>query len=201
MTRFVLASKSPRRRALLGALGLSFEVVESGMDEFILESPEETVVSNARMKRDDVLQNVSASSVVIAADTVVVDRGTILGKPVDVPEARAMLRRLSGKTHHVLTGLAVTDTRTGLAVEGFERTGVTFRTLTCQEIDRFIEAVNPVDRAGAYTVDGPGSLLVESYDGCYQNVLGLPVVRLDKLLREIGYSLFDFVHGPDAVFL
>jgi septum formation protein len=84
---------------------------------------------------------------------------------------------------------------------GSETTDVTFRTLTDAEIDRFVEAVNPVDRAGAYTVDGPGSLIVARYDGCYQNVLGLPIVRLDKLLRGIGHSLFDLMNPEQARFL
>ena len=112
-----------------------------------------------------------------------------------------MLRRLSGHTHRVYTGLALRDVETGQVVEGHERTDVTFRTLSDAAIDAFIDAVNPVDRAGAYTVDGPGTLLVECYNGCYQNVLGLPMVRLDALLGELGYSLFDWMHGPRTVFL
>ena len=88
------------------------------------------------------------------------------------------------------------STATGRTAEGFESTDVTFRTLTPCEIRRFVEAVRPLDRAGAYTVDGPGGLLVERYDGCYQNVLGLPIVRLDILLREVGRS--QRREGPQA---
>ena len=112
-----------------------------------------------------------------------------------------MLRRLSGRTHQVVTGLAVTHTGTGVSVQGSERTDVTFRALSGEEIDRFVEAVNPVDRAGAYTVDGPGSLLVAKYHGCYQNVLGFPMVRLDELLRQAGFRLFDHMDADKAVFL
>jgi septum formation protein len=101
----------------------------------------------------------------------------------------------------VLTGLALVDTATGRTAEGFESTDVTFRPLASHEIDRFVHAVRPTDRAGAYTVDGPGSLLVERYDGCYQNVLGLPIVRLDRLLRDLGYSLFNLMDPGRAVFL
>jgi septum formation protein len=112
-----------------------------------------------------------------------------------------MVARLSGRTHQVLTGLAILDSGSENSVESYESTDVTFRPLTPEEVDRFVHAVRPVDRAGAYTVDGPGSLLVQRYDGCYQNVLGLPVVRLDKTLRELGYSLFDLMNPERSIFL
>ena len=101
----------------------------------------------------------------------------------------------------MITGLSILDTATGREAEGSETTEVTFRPLAAEEIQAFVEAVKPVDRAGAYTVDGPGSLLVERYEGCYQNVLGLPVVRLDCLLRTFGLSLFDHVDAERSIFL
>lgn len=201
MTRIVLASASPRRKALLASLGLTFDVMVSGVEENADGPPADAVIANARAKRDDVARRLDASSLVIAADTLVVLRGRPLGKPADVDEARQMLRRLSGNTHQVLTGLAVSDMGAGLTAEGYESTDVIFRSLTEHEIDQFILAVHPVDRAGAYTVDGPGSLLVAGYRGCYQNVLGLPIVRLDLLLRAVGYSLFDLMDGNRAVYL
>jgi septum formation protein len=100
-----------------------------------------------------------------------------------------------------MTGVAVSDTTTCRSADGVEITGVTFRSLSDDDIDRFVEAVRPLDRAGAYTVDGPGSLLVERYDGCYTNVLGLPLVRLDNLLRELGERLFTRIHSERARFL
>jgi septum formation protein len=201
VTRLILASGSPRRRALLAALGLEFEVLVSGAEETFEGAPEVMVVRNARAKRDDVVERVSEPSVVIAADTLVFLEGRVLGKPRDLDEAAAMVALLAGRTHQVLTGLALVDTGTGDAAEGFERTDVTFRQLTPHEVDRFVQAVRPVDRAGAYTVDGPGSLLVERYEGCYANVLGLPIVRLDRLLRELGYGLFDLMDPARALFL
>ena len=138
---------------------------------------------------------------VIGADTIVVLEGQIMGKPADLDEALAMLTRLSGKTHEVLTGVAVINTETGGKVAGVERTEVTFRALTEDHIARFVDAVRPLDRAGAYTVDGPGSLLVTRYDGCYQNVLGLPIVLLDTLLAELGDGLFDRMRADAARFL
>jgi len=112
-----------------------------------------------------------------------------------------MLRQLSGNTHQVITGIAILDNAANRMVTGAESTDVTFRPLSETEIKRFVDTVRPLDRAGAYTVDGPGSLLVSRYDGCYQNVLGLPIVRLDKLLRTIGYSLFELMHPEKTRFL
>lgn len=201
MTRVVLASASPRRRALLEALGVEIEVVPSDADEVAGTDPRETVLVNARAKRDAVAGRLEGAAIVIAADTEVFIDGTVLGKPGDLAEARAMLERLAGRTHHVLTGLSLFDTDSGRSAEGVETTDVTFRALTAGEIERFVSAVRPLDRAGAYTVDGPGSLLVAAYGGCYQNVLGLPVVRLDQLLRELGHSLFEWMNAERSVFL
>ena len=202
MKRIVLASASPRRRALLAALGIPIEVIPSDVPECDSgAAPAAIVAANARAKRDDVARRLDAPAVVIAADTLVFLDEHVLSKPADAVEARAMLRRLSGNTHQVVTGIAVMDTATGRRAEGAESTDVTFRQLTDAEIARFVEIVNPVDRAGAYTVEGPGSLLVARYDGCYQNVLGLPVVKLDKLLRQIGVNLFELMDPRRAVFL
>ena len=201
MTRIVLASGSPRRRALLQALGIPFEVIVSNAPEHFNGTPAEMVVDNARAKRDDVAAKLAAPALVIAADTLVFLGDRVLGKPANHDEARAMLALLSGNTHQVLTGLALIDTATGKTAEGYESTDVTFCALTPGEIDRFVAAVNPVDRAGAYTVDGPGSLLVARYDGCYQNVLGFPIVRLNALLQELGHTLFDLMVDKDCKFL
>ena len=201
MTPIVLASASPRRKALLTALGLSMEVVVSNAPESIDGPPGDAVLANARAKRDDVAARLDSNALVIAADTLVVLDDHVLGKPADRAEARAMLLLLAGKTHQVLTGVAIVDTGRAAVAEGIESTDVTFRDLSPGEIDRFIDVVNPLDRAGAYTVDGPGSLLVARYRGCYQNVLGLPMVRLDCVLRQIGVSLFDAMDKAGAVFL
>lgn len=200
--RIVLASASPRRRALLESLGLALEVVVSDAPEVDAGSvPAAIVEANARAKRDAVMARLDRPAVVIAADTLVFLEEQVLSKPADLDEARGMLRRLSGNTHQVVTGLAVADTATGRRAEGSETTDVTFRPLQDAEIERFVGIVRPLDRAGAYTVDGPGSLLVARYDGCYQNVLGLPMVRLDKLLRQIGVELFSLMDGDRAKFL
>lgn len=201
----VLASASPRRRALLAALGLEFDVVTSDTEEHVEGAPHEMVTANARAKRDDVAGRLDpsrhAGAIVLAADTLVFVEDQVLGKPADLDHARAMLRLLAGRTHQVLTGVAVVDTATSRAADGFEATGVTFADLAEADIEAFVGTVRPLDRAGAYTVDGPGSLLVERYDGCYQNVLGLPIVRLDALMRTIGHSLSDLCDRRRATFL
>jgi len=199
--QIILASASPRRKALLEALGLRFEVIASDVDEDLKGTPEQVVTANARAKCRAVSAQLEWPALTIGADTVVVLDGHILGKPAGLEEAHIMLGRLSGRTHQVYTGLTVIDSAASRTAEGVEITDVTFRSLTSAEIDRFVEAVRPIDRAGAYTVDGPGSLLVESYRGCYQNVLGLPIVRLDLLFRELGYSLFSLMDGDRSVFL
>jgi septum formation protein len=201
LTRIILASASRRRHALLRALGINFEAMVSDAEERFEGDPTTVVIANARAKRDDVAARVEPPAIVIAADTLVFLGKRILGKPAGQDEARKMLAALSGKTHRVVTGLSLLDKSSGKTAEGYEATDVTFRPLSAREIDQFVAAVNPIDRAGAYTVDGPGSLLIERYNGCYQNVLGFPLVRLDLLLRELGYSLFDFMDAGECQFL
>ena len=201
MIPIVLASASPRRRALLEALGIEVSVQPSAVEETLDGAPAEVALNNAIAKRDDIAHKISEPAIVIAADTIVVLEEEIMGKPHDLDEARAMLARLSGNTHEVLTGLAVANTHSGQEASGLERTAVTFRDLSPRDIDGFVETVRPLDRAGAYTVDGPGTLLVTRYEGCYQNVLGLPIVRLDALLREVGDGLSARVRGEKARFL
>lgn len=202
MKSLILASGSPRRQSLLGALGVEFRVVTSSAPEPNTgDSPAEIVIRNAMIKRDDVAPRIDEPAIIIAADTLVFYEEHVLPKPVDFDDARRMLRLLSGKTHQVLTGLALVDTETGQCVEGSETTDVTFRELGDDEIEHFVHIVEPLDRAGAYTVDGPGSLIVAAYRGCYQNVLGLPMVRLNSLLGELGLDLFATMDKAGAKFL
>ena len=202
MKSLILASGSPRRQSLLAALGVEFRVVTSSAPEPNTgNSPAEIVIRNAMIKRDDVGPRIDEPAIIIAADTLVFYEEHVLPKPVDFDDARRMLRLLSGKTHQVLTGLAIVDTETGQTVEGSEATDVTFRELRDDEIDHFVHIVEPLDRAGAYTVDGPGSLIVAAYRGCYQNVLGLPMVRLNSLLGELGLDLFAIMDKAGAKFL
>jgi septum formation protein len=201
VTPIVLASGSPRRRALLEALGVEVRLNVPGISEIEDGTPRDVALTNAIRKRDEAAAGEIPPGIVIAADTVVAMGGDLYGKPQTLDEARAMLRRLSGRTHEVMTGVAIIDIASGQKAEGVETTRVTFRALTDLEILTFVAAVQPLDRAGAYTVDGPGSLLVERYEGCYTNVLGLPMILLDRLMRELGDSLFARVDVGRARFL
>ena len=197
----ILASASPRRRALLEALGFPIEVRISRAVEREDGTGEEVALYNARKKRDAVLANAASGSIVIAADTVVVLDEQLLGKPVDEADARRMLQLLSGRTHQVITGVAVAIAGTNRATEGAEITRVTFCQLRPGDIETFIHIVQPFDRAGAYTCDGPGSLLIERFDGCFYNVLGLPIVQLHRLLLSLDVDLFSRLNAEWARFL
>ncbi|MEW6045911.1 MAG: Maf family protein [Bacillota bacterium] len=188
----VLASTSPRRRELLTMVGAVFEVAVPDVDESTLkkkEAPEELVVRLAGAKAADVARR-RPEDVVVGADTVVVLDGQLLGKPRDPADARRMLRLLSGRTHQVWTGLAVIQRAKNRRVTAAERTDVTFRHLSDEEIDRYVERGEGLDKAGAYAVQGVGALFVERLEGCYYNVVGLPLARLQSLLKGFGIRLW-----------
>jgi septum formation protein len=185
--RLVLASASPRRAHILRSLGVPFRVVVTDVDETLLEDEDAALAAErlARAKADCGLR--SESLPVVAADTLVVCDGRILGKPRSPADAASMLRLLAGRTHDVVTGLCVA---TGaLRRSAVERTAVTFAALTDAEIDWYVASGEPLDKAGAYHVDGRGSLFVASIDGSPSNVAGLPVRLLLRLARETGLEL------------
>lgn len=184
--RLVLASGSPRRRDLLESIGLGFEIRVPDVAEVRLpdEDPARFVERMAREKANAVD---APGSVVIAADTVVVHRGKVLGKPGHPSEARSMLEALSGESHTVLTGLAV---RTGDDVRTHvESSSVRFASLTTDEIARYVDTGEPMDKAGAYALQGLGAVFVESVTGSPSNVIGLPLAPLAQLLRAVGVEL------------
>ena len=182
MTQWVLASSSPRRQELLKLLVTDFEVVPSDVDESIhtAERPEAMVARLAREKALAV-QEQRPSVCIIGADTVVVCEEEILGKPASHEEARSMLRKLSGKTHQVLTGVCLLHRET-LLVE-CATTDVTFCRLTDMEIENYLRSGEPFDKAGAYAIQGLGARFVERIDGCHFNVVGLPVSRLYQMMK------------------
>ncbi|HEY3314398.1 MAG TPA: Maf family protein [Bacillota bacterium] len=187
--QLILASTSPRRRTLLEQIGIPFEVVASEVDEKLIEG---TPVQQARALALTKARAVAASrraGLVIGADTIVVVGSAILGKPMDRKEARMMLGLLAGRRHQVITGVAVVDAAGGREVVGHEETAVWIRSLSAGEIERYAASGEPDDKAGAYAIQGLGSLLVERIEGCYFNVVGLPLVRLDRMLSEFGVHL------------
>lgn len=189
----VLASQSPRRRQLLDRLGLTFTVQPSQADEGMPAgaTPSAAVKSIAARK----VAAVAASrpdALTLGADTVVVLDGEVLGKPADAVEATAMLRRLSGRTHTVYTGLALSHPTSRRAVQAHEATAVTFADLSEHEIAAYVQTGSPLDKAGAYGIqDDLGALFVARIDGDYYNVVGLPLHRLYRLLREHFADLLD----------
>lgn len=190
--RIVLASGSPRRRELLGNLGLEFEIMTDNSPETVIcgEKPQDTVLRLSAQKAKNVAGKVSGGATVIAADTIVSADGKILGKPKDESDAFDMLKMLSGRSSEVYTGVTVKDTESGKTVSEFERTSVRFRSLSDDEIKRYIASGEPMDKAGAYGIQNLGALLIEGIDGDYFNVVGLPLCRLNMILkREFGINL------------
>ena len=182
----ILASQSPRRRELLERMGLPFRIITPDIDEHMERElpPGELVAAISAEKAGAVAAQAGPGAVVIAADTVVALDGAVLGKPADESDAARMLSALSGRTHQVFTGLTVAcgaDVRTVS-----EETAVTFRPLTAEEIAAYVRTGEPMDKAGAYGIQGYGCLLVEGISGDYFNVVGLPVCRLGKILARFG---------------
>jgi septum formation protein len=186
-SRLILASKSPRRRYLLEQAGLEFSVIPSNLDEnsIPLSSPESYVRNLAKAKAKDISRRYS-DSWVIGADTIVFIDNTMLGKPDSRPEARKMLRSLSGKTHQVLTGYCICCKATGRLFSETIKTDVCFKELTELQIEWYINCGEPFDKAGAYAIQGIGTFLVKRIDGSYTNVVGLPVCEVLEFLINEG---------------
>jgi len=183
----ILASRSPRRRYLLALVQIKHRVVTPRLKEadHAHEDPVKHVLRLARLKALSVRSRVKRG-VILGADTVVVHRGDILEKPAGKRDAHRMLRRLAGHWHQVYTGLALVDAASGNRVEGYERSLVKIRRMTAGEIDAYIATGEPMDKAGSYGIQGYGAAIVEQVRGCYFNVVGLPLVRLLRLIRELG---------------
>ena len=183
----ILASQSPRRRELLERMGLTgFRVVSPDVDENLGDElpPAELVSRLSRRKAQAVAQQVKQDALIVAADTVVALEGTILGKPADELSAFRMLTTLSGARHQVYTGLTVL--RGDEVCTEYEVTDVTFRELSEGEIEDYIRTGEPMDKAGAYGIQGYGALFIEGIQGDYYNVMGLPVCRLGRILDRLG---------------
>jgi len=179
--RLILASGSPRRSDLLRAAGLAFEVIVPQIDERPLpeEKPDAFVCRTAREKAESISAD---GAVILAADTAVVDGERILGKPTDAQDAAAMLRSLSGRTHEVMTGVCI---RFPDRTECFHiETRVTFRTLSEEEIIGYISTKEPMDKAGAYAIQGGAAKMVRRIEGSYSNVVGLPLCEVVEAVES-----------------
>ena len=182
----ILASASPRRMELLAAAGFVFDVLVSGADEDAPEGlpPDETAKRNALAKAMALPED--RESLIIGADTVVALDGRIYGKPASPQDAITTLETLSGRTHEVVTGVALVNDNAFYSFA--ETTKVTFRELSRDEIDAYVATGEPLDKAGAYGIQGAGGALVESIEGDYDNVVGLPMARLTRMLATLGIT-------------
>ena len=184
----ILASASPRRAELLRAAGINFTVRAADVDETIQprESPHDYVL---RLSREKALAVARDDELTLGADTTVVINGEIAGKPVDDEDARRMLRALSGQWHEVLTG--VTLTRADQVLSGVASTRVKFAEMSDAEVDWYVATGEPMDKAGAYAIQGHAALFVERIEGSYSNVVGLPVQMVYQLAGEMGVKLLQ----------
>lgn len=184
----VLASQSPRRRELLSRVGIKFRAVPSTVEERITKTaPDEVVRELSLQKAEDVAAGEPAGVWVLGADTVVALDGKIMGKPSDAEEAKAMLRQLSGRSHSVYTGVTLYRRMDGkTTAETFsEETKVAFYPMTEEEIDRYVDSGDPMDKAGAYGIQGPAAAFIRCIEGDYNNVVGLPVAAVYQRWKEI----------------
>lgn len=186
----ILASNSPRRRELLKQIGLIFTTDPADVDERVLPGEgAEAYAVRVALDKARVAAGRAGKGIVIAADTIVVLGDAILGKPADARDAERMLGMLSGRMHRVISGLAIVDAKTGRARTGAAGTTVWFRGLTPAEIRSYVLTGEPLDKAGAYGIQEKGALLVEKIEGCYFNIVGLPLFLLGGMLREYGVNL------------
>lgn len=197
--KIILASSSPRRQDLLRQIGLSFEVLVPRVDEDAIQAQHwhgpsrvgETARQVALAKARAVVDQLDDESpaLVVAADTMVMLEGVVLGKPRDASDAERMLGLLSGATHEVVTGVAVWPYPQGDPTAGSEHTQVTFARLTHAEIEGYVRSGEPLDKAGGYGIQGVGSVLVRRIEGSYDNVVGLPLHLLYRLMTPFGVKI------------
>ncbi len=193
-TDFILASQSPRRRKLLRQIGISFIPISPDVDETITENlkPEE-LVEHLAVKKASSVASRKSNALILGADTLVVSRGRIFGKPQDTSEAADMLRQLNGSTHIVCTGIALVHRESDRVMSEVESTMVTFGQLSETEISNYVKTGSPLDKAGAYGIqDDLGALFIDRIDGDYYNVVGLPLRRLYTLLKNHFSDLVMF---------
>lgn len=189
----ILASNSPRRKEILNQLNLGFKVIPSSFEELPVDmEPHKLAEHFAYMKAKDVYKQHTdirqKDTYILGSDTIVYS-GRIMGKPKNDQDAYEMLKELSGKEHMVISGVSIIEASTGKNITKHETTKVCFRDLSEREIQKYIASGEVKDKAGAYAIQGIGSLLVKEIKGCYFNVVGLPVQKLNEIMNEFGVTL------------
>jgi len=195
MLPIYLASASPRRKALLEQLGIPFSILVCPVEEELKDGVNhaQQVMFLAEMKARTAAREVTGG-LVIGADTLVVCDGRVLGKPADVPEAVRMLSLLEGNEHEVYTGLAIVQKPSGRTATAHECTKVRFKPLKTDQIKRYAATGEPLGKAGSYAVQGLGAIFIDRIEGCYNNVVGLPLALLAVMLREFGVDVLEAFH-------
>lgn len=201
MEKIILASSSPRRKELLNLIGLSFEIHPSHADETISNelSPSEIVEQLALRKARDVADKYH-EGYILGADTIVVLDEQVLGKPENVDDAFAMLKKLQGREHQVFSGIALIDKKTAKETVSHQVTKVFMKKLTDQEIEAYISTKEPMDKAGSYGIQGYGAMIIDRIDGDYFNVVGLPLSLLEQMFKLFNVNLIkDLLHSNSSV--
>lgn len=191
--KIVLASQSPRRKDLLNSLKVEFQSIGSNTDENLdVKDPIEFVLKLSKQKALEVASKLDFDAVVIGADTIVYIDGNILGKPENELDAFNKLKSLQGRKHEVYTGICVVQLPSYKILSDYAVTSVWIKSMSDQEIMNYIKTGEVADKAGAYAIQGKGSLIVERIEGCYYNVVGLPLNKLNEMLKSIGLDLMNF---------
>jgi len=193
--KIVLASKSEIRKVLLEQIGLFFEVRESEYEEdmSVMSDPYELVKLLALGKAQDVAKHYD-DAIIIGADTFVFFEDKFIGKPKDEEDAKRILTNFSGKTHNIVTGLAIIDTKTGAIINDFGEARVTFRKLTSEEIDDYVATKESMNFAGAYGFKYRAAVLIEKIDGDFYSVVGLPLNKLHLALKKLGFDTLKIIN-------
>lgn len=190
MRKIILASTSPRRQELLKRIGLRFTIEPSDYEEdMTLDLPPRELAKFLSRGKAEAVAKRHKNAVVIGADTFVVFRNKLMGKPHSPAEAKKMLRMLSGKTNSIVTGLTVIDTASGKRISRSSEAKVSFRKMTAGEINGYVRSGEPLDKAGAYGVQDIGSIFIRKIEGDYSSILGLPVGTLTNILRQLGIKV------------
>ena len=192
----ILASNSKRRHEILVSCGIRHKIVPSNAVEYMTVSrlPEQVAMINARIKAETVVKKIK-SGYVIGADTIVLLDSKIIGKPRNASHAKKMLKEMSGKTIGVYTGLCVIDVKEGNLISDYEKSLVTVKKLEDKEIPGYFKLLGPYDKAGGFSIEGPGSFIFDDIKGSYFNVLGLPTAKLKEMFEKLGVDILKEIRA------